>query len=369
MRNTFILMAMACATATATAQSTAATATASTTTTASATATTKITDGAKAFRHLELGVTLGTTGIGVDAATPLGSRVKLRTGLEVMPHFERTLHFGIQSFGDDGLAISESRFDRMADFLEAFTGYRASSQVDMIAKPTMWNFKLLVDIYPFRNKHWHLTAGFHWGPSKIGEALNAQYHTPSLFAVNMYNHLYYIADQDYNHDNMIPLYTLGNGIEAFLDPQLERKLIETGRMGIHLGDYVDQYMTKTVVDADGNETEEFVLDADGNKIPKPYRMEPNAESEVSAKATTNSFKPYLGFGYEGRLTRKDDGLKVGFDCGLMFWGGTPQVITHDGTNLTHDVRNIGGQVGDYISLLKGFKVFPVVNLRISKTLF
>ena len=322
-----------------------------------------------AFKHLELGVTLGTTGVGVDVASPISSVVKLRTWLEVMPHFERTLHFGIQSFGNDGQAISESRFDRMAEFLEAFTGYRATSEVDMIAKPTMWNFKFMVDIYPFRNKHWHLTAGFHWGPSKIGEALNAQYHTPSLFAVNMYNHMYYLADQDYNHDNMIPLYTLGNGVEAYLNPMLEQKLLETGSMGVHLGDYVGQYMTKTVVDAEGNETEEFLLDENGNMIPKPYRMVPNEQSEVSAKATTNSFKPYVGFGYEGQLTKKDKSLKIGFDCGLMFWGGTPNIITHDGTDLAHDVVNIGGQVGDYVEFVKDFKVFPVVNLRISKTLF
>ena len=53
----------------------------------------------------------------------------------------------------------------------------------------------------------------------------------------------------------------------------------------------------------------------------------------------------------------------------MFWGGTPDIITHDGTHLSKDVINIGGKVGDYVDLIKGVKAFPVLNLRITRRLF
>ena len=53
----------------------------------------------------------------------------------------------------------------------------------------------------------------------------------------------------------------------------------------------------------------------------------------------------------------------------MFWGGTPKVVTHDGTDLVNDVDNVRGKVGDYVEIIKKFKVFPVLNLRITRRLF
>ena len=45
-------------------------------------------------------------------------------------------------------------------------------EVRMIGKPKMLNFKFLVDVFPFQeNRHWHFTAGFYLGSSKIGTAL------------------------------------------------------------------------------------------------------------------------------------------------------------------------------------------------------
>lgn len=312
------------------------------------------------FKHLDLGVTMGTTGLGIDVASPIGKYVQVRTGFEIMPRFEKSLFFDIQSFGyNDNGELQTSQFEIMADRLEALTNYRARPSVEMIGKPTLWNYKLLVDVFPFRNKHWHLTAGFHWGPSQIGEAVNALSDAPSLVAVNIYNKLY---DKAESGDAIYNGFALG------------AEWLENGRMGIHLGDYKDRYMTKTVVDYDeygdfiGNH-EEYILDENGNKIHEPYRMEPDNNCTVSAKVKVNSFKPYLGFGYGGRLLKNDDRYNISFDAGLMFWGGTPDIITHDGTNLSKDVINIGGKVGDYVDLIKGVKAFPVLNLRITRRLF
>ena len=304
------------------------------------------------LQEMELGVTIGTTGIGLDVSAPLTNSLRLRTGFEVMPHFEKTMTFEVMSFDQFG-NIKQSQFDKMSQMLEMFTGYKADSRIDMVGKPTFWNFKLLVDFYPFHNKHWHLTAGFHWGPSKIAEAINSIDDSPSLFAVNMYNHLYYIADQDINHDNMIPLFEFADGHQIYLDPIVEKTLISTGYMGLQLG-----YYNHDIKDTEGN-----II----HKAGEPYRMVPNKESQVTATAYANAFKPYLGFGYEGRLFKKNKGYKVGFDCGMMFWGGTPSIITHDGTDVAKDVDDIEDLPGKYIRLIKGFKVYPVVNLRITKT--
>lgn len=308
----------------------------------------------QAFRHLDISLTAGTTGIGFDLATPIVSDlVQLRAGFDIMPRWEKKMHFDIQSFDADGNVVSQ-KFDRLSSLMYDVTGYKVDANIDMIGKPTYWNVKLLVDVFPFRNKHWHFTAGFYWGPSKIAEAYNTTEDAPSLFAVGMYNHLYQNAWNNYN-GIYTPLYELNEDTDIMLDGEIRDKLLQYGRMGIHVGDYV-----RDIYDADGN-----LIHHEG----EPYRMEPDENSMVRATAKVNSFKPYLGFGYGGRLIKGNDNYHVSFDCGLLFWGGTPDCFTHDGTNLTKDVRNISGKVGTYVDLMSDFKVFPVLNLRLTKKIF
>ena len=308
----------------------------------------------KPFGNLDLGVTLGTTGIGFDVAMPVHDMVKLRTGFEFMPRFNMDLNFGVESFGEDGIPTGSS-IDRMSDVLYGLTGYKVDQNITMKTKPTMWNFKFLVDVYPFKNnKHWHVTAGFHWGPSKIGEAVNAIEDSPSLFAVGMYNHLYDVAYQDWVLGIPTPIITTNTTGPVYMDPMIEKQLTSMGQMGIPLGTF-----THDMTDAYGVE----------HKQGDTYYMEPNENSMVYADATTNSFKPYVGFGYEGRLIKGNDNYHIGFDAGVMFWGGTPSIITHEGVNLSKDVENIGGKVGDYVKFVKGVKAFPVLNLRITRTIF
>ncbi len=307
------------------------------------------------FNHLDLGVTLGTTGIGLDAAMPVGDYVKLRTGFEVMPRFNYDMNFGVESFDGTETSINQSTFNRMAEVLYGLTGFKVDQNVTMKGKPTMWNFKFMVDVYPFKNnKHWHFTAGFHWGPSKIAEAVNAQEDSPSLFAVGMYNHIYDVAYADWVLDIPTPLIETETTGAVYMDPSMEKTILSMGRMGIPIGKY-----SHDMTDAQGNV----------HKQGETYYMQPNENSMVSVDARTNSFKPYLGVGYEGRLIKGNDNYKIGFDAGVMFWGGTPSIITHDGMDLANDVEDINGKVGDYVKLIKGVKAFPVLNLRITRRIF
>ncbi len=307
------------------------------------------------FNHLDLGVTLGTTGIGLDAAMPVGDYVKLRTGFEVMPRFNYDMNFGVESFDGTGTSIDQSTFNRMADVLYGLTGFKVDQNITMKGKPTMWNFKFMVDVYPFKNnKHWHFTAGFHWGPSKIAEAVNAQEDSPSLFAVGMYNHIYDVAYADWVLDIPTPIIETETTGAMYMDPNTEKAILSMGRMGIPIGKY-----SHDMTDAQGNV----------HKQGETYYMLPNENSMVTVEARTNSFKPYLGVGYEGRLIKGNDNYKIGFDAGLMFWGGTPSIITHDGMDLANDVEDINGKVGDYVKLIKGVKAFPVLNLRITRRIF
>lgn len=303
------------------------------------------------FQHLDASVTLGTTGVGIDVSSPMGEYFQLRGGISVMPKFDYKMNFGVQV----GETNDDSKFNRLAGALESLTGYKVNNSVDMIGNPSWWNAHVLVDVFPFKeNKHWHFTAGVFLGSSKVAKAYNTTEDMPSLLAVGIYNQMY---ERGIHFEPLVVLPDGRQWPDGDIGKQNEIYYLfkDYGRMGVHVGDYAYD-----VYDDEGN-----LLHEKG----KPYMMEPDENGMVKVSVKTNAIRPYLGFGYGGRLLKGNDSYKISFDCGAMFWGGTPRVYTHDGTDLSKDVENIEGKVGTYVDLLKAFKVFPVLNVRITKTIF
>ena len=337
----------------------------------------------KVFQNLDVSLTAGTPGIGFDVASKIGNYVQLRAGYEFMPRFSMHVNFPVEVGGqpaklyDENGNRIESRFDRLSKMLTSVTGYEVQDEVEMIGKPTLNNFKFLVDVFPFRNKHWHVTAGFYWGKSQFGYAENSTQAMTSLLAVGMFNQLYERAT-----DVDKPLFEFGDvtiwDFNAGGTSLSDKIAGYGGRMGFHVGDYThDIYYTypEDVYSEPYYEDEEpELLHAKGETVMihakgDPYVMEPGSDGMVKVYAKSNAFKPYLGFGYGGRLLKSRDDWQVSFDAGMMFWGGTPDLYTHDGTNLTKDVTNVSGKVGDWIDLLGGIKVYPVLSVRFTKTIF
>ena len=203
----------------------------------------------------------------------------------------------------------------------------------------------------------------------------------SLFAVSLFNHL---RDVYLNNETI-------NGVP--LDPVLGEKLKNAGAMGVQVGYYTHPILYPENVyniewianDPDhpdnpqnldnggpgfepGELVEHYANDPSDplHDVGDPYLMQPDENSMVKARLRVNAFKPYLGFGYGGRLLKNDDRYHVHFECGALFWGGTPAIITHDGTNLAKDVDHISGKVGDYVDFFTFFKVYPVLNLRLTR---
>lgn len=289
------------------------------------------------FDNLDAAVTIGTGGFGFELATPVTKWTRVRAGVEWIPSFHLPLSFDISSFNNDGVSNDISHIQEM---VYDMTGLEMDEEVKMTAQPKMLNFKFLVDVFPFQeNRHWHFTAGFYVGSSVAGRAENKRSQMTTLVALNLYNRAY-----DY-FMNVEDIYDVPLGGGNYLDPdqvlELQEKFKEYGRVGIHIGDFKDG---------------------------KPYMMEPSKDGYVRAKAKTNIFKPYLGFGYSGAL---DDMKKwnVGVEAGLLFWGGAPQVILHDGVNMNKDLINVRGKVGDYLNFMKAVPVYPLVNFKISYSFF
>lgn len=312
------------------------------------------------FNHLDLSLTAGTTGVGFDIAAPIGDYVKLRTGFSAMPRFDLPTTYKIQ-VGDDATK-SKSKFENIANRLEPTLGRKIEPKVGAIRQFTMWNWNVMVDVYPFKqNKHWRFTGGFYLGPSQVAEAFNDTESMPTLMAVNLYNTAYdKLHGKTRRELTDVQLIDLGTGLEDFardIDDLiiLQEKFDRYGRMGVKMGTY-----RKDIVDEQGN-----VIHKEG----ETYFLEPDENCMVKATMHVNNFKPYAGFGYEGRLVKGNDRYLVSFDCGLMFWGGTPELKTHDGTDLIHDVRDVPGRIGSNVRFIEKFKAFPVLNVRLTRKLF
>lgn len=301
------------------------------------------------FNHLDFAVTAGTTGLGIEVTSPMGEYIHLRTGLTYMPKFEIGSNFRVQvgdsldkKYDAHGNKLP-TKFDKLSGYLKDIVGYDVDDEVKMNGTISYFNFKLLVDVFPFPNKNWHITAGFYAGSSKIAEAVNSEEEMPSLLSVSIWNLIY---DKVWNYE---PIF---GGI--YLPPEMEDKIIRYGKMGFHAGNFT----------ADG-------VDSKGNSFKKgdKYMMVPdNKDGTVKASMKVNRFRPYVGFGYGGAIS-KDKLTRLSFDAGVMFWGGSPSVITHDGIDLVRDVEDVRGKLGRYVDTAKFFKVFPMLEIRLSRRIF
>lgn len=294
------------------------------------------------FNRLDLGLVLGTDGIGLDLTFPVGDYVQLRAGFNYLPPFKKNMTFEAQlgdtyepKYDEFGNLVEGRRFDKMAAMMEDISGYKIDDQIDMKAEAKMYNGKFIVDVLPFKNKHWYFSAGVYVGPKTVAYAYNITEDMPSLMGMSMYNRIY---DKILNEE---PIVTYnGSGIE--LPPAICEKILSYGKMSVPIGDY--------------------------NGKEEKYRMVPNEEGMVKAWVKTKSIvKPYVGVGYQTALSQNG---RVNFACniGVLAWGKL-QCVTHDGTDLVNDVTNVRGQVGEYVKVINGMVVYPMVNLTFSARLF
>lgn len=284
------------------------------------------------FSHFDVGLQFGTAGLGIDVSTNITKYVRVRAGADWMPPFAVPMSFSIQSYTDG--TIHSGNFATLQKYMKKLTNIDVDDKVEMDGKPAMAQFKLLADYYPVPELGFRVTAGFYAGKRRVAHALNTMGEMPSLLAVNIYNQFYdYFMETDFFET---PIYG-----DIYLDPflveEVRTELEENGYMGIHVGDFKDG---------------------------KPYIMHPDNEGMVKANMFVNAFRPYVGVGYTTPF-KHNPRLIFDVDFGMMMWGGSPSIVTHEGVDLTTEVVNIKGRVGKYVRLAKRFKVYPMLNFRLS----
>lgn len=319
-----------------------------------------ITSDEKPFHNYDVSVTAGSTGIGLEVATKVSSIVRLRAGLSTMPHWTYDMNFDVRvgdeparRYDKDGNRI-ETKFDRLQKRMKELTGYDVDDKLQMEGKPKYWNASLIVDVMPFHNKHWYLSAGFYLGNSRFADAEVAKGDMTTMLAVGMYDNMYLKAM------NNEPFYTYNN--QDLYNDELASRLRTYGRM---------QYLIGKM---NGTNENCYVV--------------PDENGLIQVRAKVNKFKPYIGFGYQGRLSKAEPKWKVGFDAGLLFWGGKPHVYTDrsievktvdpeseiatysyttERIDMARDIHDYPKNIKNKMNLLKALVVFPVLNVKITRT--
>ena len=99
------------------------------------------------FDHVSLGVGVGTTGIGIEAAAPLGNHFQLRAGYTFDPGIKYKQNVDYKYHGDKYTTKAEAELN-------------------------IGDVNLLVDWYPFTNKTFRVTAGAYIGKERFVTAQN-----------------------------------------------------------------------------------------------------------------------------------------------------------------------------------------------------
>ena len=82
------------------------------------------------FNHMDVGVNVGTMGIGIDVAMPVGDYVRIRAGYNYMPRFTINSDFNVEtrSGGIGNLIKKVGRIDGREKLINIITLFRIMSK-------------------------------------------------------------------------------------------------------------------------------------------------------------------------------------------------------------------------------------------------
>ena len=287
------------------------------------------------FNHIDGAFTAGTTGLGIDLAFPLKDWGRLRIGGVWKPrgHYSDTYVVHMDN--------PEAYWGQFSALVSTFVGVKPEKYIEMEGKSSMNHFKMLVDLFPIKNhRNFHVTIGFFWGTSNYVTATSTPISGNTIAAIKTFNTLRQKAINNEDIDlSFIGINTKSENLQEIRE-KLYRKIIEIGEVGIPLGERTDENGETHVVNATIND-----------------------KDVIEVKAEVNSFKPYIGAGYEIPIT-KDKRTMIGIDAGILIWGGKPKVKVFEGlSNLA------GNNTAGYLRSADKYPVYPEASIRISQRIW
>lgn len=101
------------------------------------------------FNSLAVGVSVGTTGIGIDVASPIGSYLAVRAGISFMPNF---------TYSTDVDVNIENLYDNAPN---------VPSNIDVEGGMGRTAGELLLNVYPFKSSSFFVCGGAYFGGGKL----------------------------------------------------------------------------------------------------------------------------------------------------------------------------------------------------------
>ena len=263
------------------------------------------------FNHMGIGISVGTTALGINASTVLTPYLGIRAGINVWPMFKvhSRLHLRLESDArepGDCLQHLQEVNQQLTEGEWVPPSISDLMDVNVKVLPKLTAGHVLVDYFPFpRHSSFHVTAGAHIGTGTV---------------VNLHN----------RYEGILMPITLWN--KALEKPEMQSVVEEyhLRRVGVALGDY-------------------FIM--------------PDDEGNINARIRVSGFRPYLGLGFGRAVPHRRIGCQ--FDLGLQFWG-SPKVVVN-GEVLQPD--KVGDDLDDVLSIVSRIKVFPVLNFRLVGRIF
>ncbi len=261
------------------------------------------------FNHFGIGISVGTTALGINVSTVLTPYFGLRAGVNLWPilKLRSNLHLAsrIQNWEPGDIAKYVQELNEVLSEDEQVP-MEMPEVMSMHIKPKLTAGHLLIDYYPFpHSSNFHLTTGFHLGTGTVIDIHNR--HEGSLIPVTLWNNAMENPDAQevVERNNLQPI-------------------------GLVLGDY-------------------FIA--------------PDENGNIDARIRVSGFRPYLGLGFGRAVPRKRIGCQ--FDMGVQFWG-SPTVMVN-GEKLKPD--KVGEELDDVLSIVSRIKVFPVLSFRLVGRIF
>ena len=261
------------------------------------------------FNHFGIGISVGTTALGINVSTVLTPYFGLRAGVNLWPilKLRSNLHLAsrIQNWEPGDIAKYVQELNEVLSEDEQVP-MEMPEVMSMHIKPKLTAGHLLIDYYPFpHSSNFHLTTGFHLGTGTVIDIHNR--HEGSLIPVTLWNNAMENPDAQevVERNNLQPI-------------------------GLVLGDY-------------------FIA--------------PDENGNIDARIRVSGFRPYLGLGFGRAVPRKRIGCQ--FDLGVQFWG-SPKVMVN-GEELKPD--KVGEEFDDVLSIVSRIKVFPVLSFRLVGRIF
>ena len=256
-----------------------------------------------AFKHMAVGASLGTDGIGVDVATNVTPNVELRAGASFLPAL--SFNTNVNVFVPTISADQQKALDMLDIKVPSI-----NSKVDVKLKPKMATFKLLVDLYPSKNSPFRFTVGAYIGGAQVATAVNSD-----------------VSAQEIRNYNA----TL-NSVQPKLDA------------------FNKQYGTDYKFDAAPYRPKYVMGD---------YTLYPDEQGYAHAEVKVSAVRPYVGIGF-GRAVPKNKSLGFSFDLGVQYWG-TPKIYCN-GEQMTKNGN--GGDVDKLMDIAQSIPVYPVMSFRL-----